>query len=96
MSEDHDDGRFDDRNYATDGKYKDRGFRSKKVEEDVVFEARVERETAKALLLDPTIITIAETERWFPKSQIKKQEETSDGAFEFTVSHWIAEKKGIA
>lgn len=58
----------------------------------VVLEARIETQTAKAILIHPTL----GGEYWLPKSQIAKQSEPDgDGNVEFEVTEWWAEKQGL-
>lgn len=67
------------------------GFRAG--DETVEVEARVETETAKAVLILPT--SIGPDECWLPKSQIVKRDDLGGGLYLFTITEWIAKKNGL-
>lgn len=85
--EDYDDGRFGGRGSSF----------KKKDDEPVTFEGRVEHQTAKAYLVEPTLIKLAgDGTCWVPKSQIKSMTPSGDeNVYEFTVSAWWAGKNGM-
>jgi hypothetical protein len=62
-------------------------------DESVEFEGRIEHETAKAYLIEPT--AIGPEQCWLPKSQIIERRPSDNGNFIFVVTEWIARKNGL-
>lgn len=88
MNDDYDDGRFAG---TTRSSFRGGGFNKKPEADPVMFEARVEAETAKAYLVEPTVFTCHGKDgmMWMPKSQIVKQTDSGpQRQYEFTVKAW--------
>lgn len=87
MNDDYDDGRFAGTTRST---FRGSDFVKKPDKEPVTFEARVEAETAKAYLVEPTVFGCNGKDGmlWMPKSQIIRQDETGKRTYEFTVKEW--------